>query len=87
MIPTQMVSVIVERDKNSKELIDTLKITGTGNPRKFQNYACSLYLYEFNELLKQHAIDDFGSGIWCLTNLDYYDVNTGINFEANDYFI
>lgn len=87
MIPTQTISIIVERDENSKKLIEILRFSGIGNSRQLQKYACSVYLYEFDNLLKQHVVDDFGSGIWCLTNLDYYDIDTGINFEASDYFI
>ena len=31
--------------------------------------------------------DDFGTGIYCLTNLDYYDEELGLLFEASDYFL
>jgi CRISPR-associated endonuclease/helicase Cas3 len=46
-----------------------------------------VYSYEFNVLREQGVLDDYGTGIWCLTNLDYYDAETGIQFEGKDYFI
>ena len=40
-----------------------------------------------DELIKQHVADDFGTGIYCLINEDYYDENLGILLEAQDYFL
>lgn len=87
IIDDNTVSVVVERDDASRELINSIKFTGFGNHRKLQKYVFSVYRYEFDELLKQHIVDDYGSGIWCLTNKDYYDENIGVTFEAKDYFI
>lgn len=87
IIDTETISIVVSRDKKSKEMIEQLKITGQGNPRKFQKYALAVYVNEFDDLLKQHVVDDFGSGIWCLTNLDYYEEDTGIQFEGKDYIL
>lgn len=42
---------------------------------------------EFEDLFRQHVVEDYGSGIWCLTNLDYYDENEGIRFEPKDYYL
>lgn len=87
IIDNSTVSVVVERDDISRELINSIKLTGFGNHRKLQKYAFSVYSYEFDELLKQRVVDDYGSGIWCLTNSEYYDENIGVTFEAKDYFI
>lgn len=87
IIDSDTIAVAVERDDVSRKLIEDIKYTGFGNRRKLQKYAFSVYRYEFEELFKQHVIDDFKSGIWCLTNLDYYDENIGVIFEAKDYFI
>ncbi len=87
IIDDTTVSIVVERDDLSRELIRNIQITGFGNHRKLQKYAFTVYRYEFEELIKQHIIDDYGSGIWCLTNKDYYDENTGIKFEASDYLV
>lgn len=87
LIDSKTVSVVVARDKKSEELIEQLKYTKKCNSRKLQKYGCSVYNSEFDELLKQHVIDDFESGIYCLTNPDYYDAETGIRFEGEDKII
>ncbi len=87
IIDNDTVSVVVERDDESRQLIEDIKITGFGNHRKLQKYAFSVKRYEFEQLFKQHVVDDYKSGIWCLKNSDYYDENTGVTFEAKDYFI
>ena len=68
-------------------MIEHLREYGYGNQRILQKYAFSIYQYEFDDLYRQNIIDDYDSGIWCLTNTDYYDEETGILFEAKDYFI
>ncbi len=87
IIDSDTVSVVVVSDDTSRQLIEDIKNTGFGNHRKLQKYAFSVYRYEFEELYKQHVVDDYKSGIWCLTNSDYYDENIGVIFEAKDYFI
>ena len=87
MIDTDTVPVIVSRDETSREMIESLKIAKRGNARKFQKYSLSIHQNEFDDLLKQHVLDDFGSGIYCLTNMDYYDEDTGIQFEGRDYIL
>ena len=54
---------------------------------KLQKYTCSVNLKEFESLQQQHVIDDFGTGVYCLTNPDYYDKTLGITFEAKDYIL
>ena len=68
-------------------MVETLRITKTGNARQLQNYTCTLYEKELDDLIRQHVADDFGTGIYCLTNSDYYNDNVGILFEAKDYII
>lgn len=58
-----------------------------GNDRKLQRYTCSVSRQEFEDLQKQHVIEDYESGIYCLTNPDYYEKGLGIMFEALDYII
>lgn len=87
LISTNTVSVVVGYDSYSEELIRNIKYTGVGNVRKLQKYTFTMYQYEFDNLLRQHVIEEIGSGIWCLTNPDYYDRELGILFEAKDYFI
>ena len=89
VIDSRTVSLVVPQDSQSRALVETLKYTGgtMGLARKLQKYTCSVYKNEAEDLVKQHAADDFGTGIICLTNMDYYDPETGITFDAHDYFL
>lgn len=87
LIDTQTVSIVVARDEKSKELIAMLQKTGIARARELQNYAFSVHQNEFDDLYRQHTVDDYGSGVWCLKNNDYYDEQIGVVFEAKDYFI
>lgn len=87
LIDSRTVSLVVPRDEQSEKLIEEMKYTARGNARKLQNYTCSLRQKELEDLILQHAADDYGTGIYCLTNKDYYDEKKGILFEAPDYFL
>ncbi len=87
LIDSNTVSVAIARDENSIKLIDDIKNFRSVNHRKLQKYTFSVHRSEFELLFKQHVINDYGSGIWCLTNTDYYDKDIGVIFEAKDYFI
>lgn len=87
LIPSRTVSVVVARDEKSSGLVQSLRYTGAGAARKLQLYTCSVYRWELDDLLRQHVVEDYGTGIYCLTNLDYYEKDIGILFEAKDYWI
>ena len=87
LIDSRQVSLVVPRDDKSKKLVETMKYTKMGNARKLQNYTCSVQQKELEDLIRQHVAEDFGTGIYCLTNMDYYDKYTGVLFEASDYFL
>ncbi len=89
LIDSKTVALVVPQDDMSREIVDALRYTGggIGIGRKLQKYTCSLYQKELDDLIQQHVANDFGTGIWCLTNPDYYDEKKGILFEAKDYFI
>lgn len=87
VVESKTVSVVVERDENSRELIERIPYAGLGSIRKLQLYTCSIYQTELDDLIRQHVVDDFDCGIWCLTNKDYYDEEIGITFEAKDYIL
>lgn len=84
LIGTKTVSIAVSRDAVSEAVIAQMRESGFGSPRKLQKYCCSVYPYEFETLLKQHVVEDYGTGIYCLTNPDYYDAEVGIVFEGKD---
>lgn len=87
LIDSKTLSLVVPRDEKSEKLMESLKYTKAGNARQLQNYTCTLRQKELEDLILQHAADDFGTGIFCLTNKDYYDENIGVTFEAKDYFL
>lgn len=87
LIDSKTVSVVVVRDEKSRELAEHLRYTKSVNTRMLQNYVCTVYQKELEDLLKQHVAEDYGTGVYCLTNLDYYDEQIGILFEARDYFL
>lgn len=80
-------SIVVLQDEKSRKLAEELKYKGGINARKLQQYVCTVSHKEFEDLFRQHVVEDYGSGIWCLTNLDYYDENEGIRFEPKDYYL
>lgn len=87
LIDSRQVSLVVPQDVQSEKLVEAMKYTKVGNARKLQNYTCSVNLRELEDLIRQHAADDYGTGIYCLTNKDYYDKYKGVLFEAPDYFL
>lgn len=87
LIDSATVSLVVPQDENAQMYVEQLKHTKKGDMKKLQNYSCSIRKKELEDLFQQHAVDDFGTGIFCLTNSDYYSAETGISFEAPDYII
>ena len=81
------VSLVVPIDAESRELVEKLRYAGAGLARKLQLYTCSVCEKELNDLIRQHVAEDFGTGIYCLTNPDYYNQETGVVFEAKDYIM
>lgn len=95
IIEDNQISIVIPEDDISRDLISklediakySLKISTLDISRKLQIYTCSIYPKIFEDLRKQGVLEDFGTGIWCLTNSDYYDNNLGIQFEGIDYII
>ena len=85
MIDSNTVAVVVEGDEQSRAMIEQLKTDGYTNYRKLQKYTFTVYEQELEDLLKQGAVKEFG-GIFCLTNPDYYSKETGVRFDASDYY-
>lgn len=85
-IEDKTVALAIEQDASSSELIAALRSNGKTNMRELQKYTCTIYKYELNYLLEQGVVSDYGSGIYCLTNSDYYNENLGIELEGHDYY-
>jgi CRISPR-associated endonuclease/helicase Cas3 len=81
------VSIAVCRDDISRAMYDLLINSGQINYRKIRKYCCSVYLNEFECLLQQHVLNDYGSGVFFLTNDDYYDEAEGIMMQGKDIFL
>ena len=67
-------------------MIEQLRSAGYTDFRKLQKYTFSVYEQELEDLLKQGAVREYG-GIFCLINPDYYSKETGVSFQASDYYI
>lgn len=87
LIEERTESILIPQDEVSRELIRALKFQEFADMRKMQKYTCSIAKWELEELVKQGAADDYGRGIWCLTNEAYYNKKTGICFESTDYIL
>lgn len=89
MIKDDQVSIVVPENKESQDLVEQLKYGGASLSliRKLQKYTCSVRRNEFENLLSQHVLCDYDTGVWVLVNPDYYDKEMGIIFEAQDYYI
>ena len=86
LIDDSTVSVAVECNDESKELISQLRACSFTDHRKLRKYCFTVYKYELEKLTEQGAVKEYG-GIWCLENKDYYDPDMGISFEARDYYL
>lgn len=81
------VSLAVCRDTDSRKMYNTLCATGHISSRKISKYCCTVYLDEFERLRQQGVVADHGSGVFFLTNEEYYSSELGVKFEGTDYFM
>ena len=86
MIKDNSVAVAVAEDELSKGLINRLIDTGYTDFRRLQKYTFTVYENELNDLIRQGVVREYG-GVFCLINPDYYSSETGVRFEAPDYYI
>ncbi|MCD7860086.1 MAG: CRISPR-associated helicase Cas3' [Firmicutes bacterium] len=87
LIDSKTVSLVIPQDEKSEALIAALQAGQAVHTRQLQAYSATLYQRELDDLLRQGAASDYGSGVFCLTNPDYYDENLGVQFDARDYFL
>lgn len=69
-----------------QRLYSEMESQGKISPREIQKYTFTLYRRELDDLSSQGVVKNY-SGIWCLTNNSYYKRDTGITFEASDYYV
>lgn len=86
MIDSDTISIVIDRDEFSYDLIQELKYGKKSVMRKLQKYTSNIYIWEFENLYKQGVLDDYKTGIYCLTNLAYYDNDIGLKFEIDEIY-
>lgn len=79
MIDGASISIVVGLDEYSTQIIDEMKRTGKAKAKELQNYTCSVNSKDFKNLTDMGVIDDYGTGIWCLTDMSCYNPETGID--------
>ena len=87
LIDDKTESIIVPQDAESRRLIESIRYQEHVSSRKLQKYACTVSKKEFEELMRQGVLNDYDRGIWCLTNENYYNQETGIRIELTDYIL
>lgn len=86
LIEDKNVSVVVATDEVGRSLVGKLRDGLNVPERALQRYAVSVSRTEFDNLLRQGVITDFGKGAYCLTNMDYYSNEVGIGSFGRDMF-
>jgi CRISPR-associated endonuclease/helicase Cas3 len=86
LIDSKTESVMVPCDEESRKMAEALGRGEKINIRSIQKYCCTVYPYELEELIKQHAVAEY-NGIFVLGNTTYYSPKTGIKFQGEDIFI
>ena len=87
LIDDRTESVVIPQDETGRKLVNALRYQEYISIRKLQKYACAVSKNELEELMRHGVIQDFGRGVYCLANEDYYDPDTGIRIAFNDYFL
>ncbi|MGN1133981.1 MAG: CRISPR-associated helicase Cas3' [Oscillospiraceae bacterium] len=75
--------VITKNSERAKELWENFRNGNKGLRRKLQRYTVAIRENEFANALKLGAINDYGTGVYCLTAEEYYDMQVGLNFNSS----
>lgn len=86
LIESNTVGIAVPRDEKSVKLIEKLEKGRKSVARELQRYSATVYNYEFEEMCKLGIVADYGTGVFVLTNLDYYDKNLGLVIDKNNIY-
>jgi CRISPR-associated endonuclease/helicase Cas3 len=78
-IKDDTIGVVINNCEKTAMLIEMLKNKQYSAKRKLQKYIVALKIHsEFEQALKLGIIDDFDTGVFVLTNPDYYNQQTGL---------
>lgn len=85
MIDSDTIAIVIDRDEESQKLIQDMKYGSKSAKRKLQKYTATVYVWEFEKLYEKGVLDDYDTGVFCLTNTNYYkcDVGLQIDYEEN----
>lgn len=87
MIETDAVSVVIPNTKAACDLVEKLKAgDGLSVKRRLQRYCASIFPNDLKDLLEQGAVDDFGTGLYVLQNLDYYNKDIGLKTTNDEFY-
>lgn len=76
------VGVVIDNCKESAELVNKLKYGDHSVKRKLQRYTVALKRHtEFEKAFSIGIVDDFGTGVYILTNPSYYNKETGLDLD------
>lgn len=82
------VSIVIDNCDAVSELLSNVQYGGRNVRRKLQRYSVSLRMHgEFDKALKSGLISDIGSGVFVLSNNDYYSKETGLNIDHQPDYI
>lgn len=89
IIKSQDVSIIVPQDQEAEKIISKMRAVKLNKKeyRRLQKYTCSITNKDLEDLEPQGVIETDETGLMVLTNLDYYDHQTGIQLEGVDQFV
>jgi len=87
MIDSETIAIVIANDNKSQKLIDDLKYSSKSAKRSLQKYTATVYLWEFEQLYEQGVLSDYGTGVFCLTNMNYYNSDTGLQIDYTENLI
>ncbi len=87
MIDSGTIAIVIDKDKESRKLIEEMKYGSRSAKRKLQKYSATVYLWEFEQLYEQGVLDDYDTGVYCLTNAKYYKCDTGLQIDYTENLI
>jgi hypothetical protein len=78
MIDGDSVGIVIPNEKN-RELLERLSAGDRSVFRKLQRYTASVHYNEFADMLERGVISDTGTGIYRLTDPEFYSSDRGLD--------
>ncbi len=80
-IKDNTIGIVIAQNEEAQKYLQSLRYGNYSVKRKLQKYTVSLRIYEFEEAQKLGILDDFGTGVFVLTNDAYYQKETGLHLD------